>query len=104
MVSVHSKFFHLADKLGRRILNIFSLFGSAVGFFAISLYQYLYLSGFDVSMFVWVPVVSLSFLWGLQLFSLKELKSSSVSLLGKLKFLCFCICGGNPNDGVSVLC
>lgn len=48
-----------ADKLGRRILNMFSLFGSAFGLFAISLYQYLYLHGFDLTMFVWVPVVSL---------------------------------------------
>lgn len=52
---------YLADILGRRILNIVSLAGSAVGLFAVSLHHYLYINGYDLSAFVWVPVVSLSF-------------------------------------------
>lgn len=52
---------YLADRIGRRILNIFSMFGSAAGLFALALYQYLYLNGFNVSTFVWIPVVSLAF-------------------------------------------
>lgn len=51
----------LADKLGRKVLNLASLVGSAVGLFAISLYYYLHINGYDLSAFEWVPVASLSF-------------------------------------------
>lgn len=51
----------LADKLGRKFLNIISLLGSAIGLFAVSLYHYLNINGFDLTAFDWVPVVSLSF-------------------------------------------
>lgn len=50
-----------ADILGRRILNFISLAGSAVGLFAIALYQYLKLNGYELSAFEWVPIGSLSF-------------------------------------------
>lgn len=52
---------YLADKLGRKFLNILSMMGSAVGLFAVSIYHYLNINGFDLSAFQWVPVVSLSF-------------------------------------------
>lgn len=52
---------YLADSLGRKILNMASLMGSAIGLFAMSLYYYLYLNGYNLSTFDWVPVVSLSF-------------------------------------------
>lgn len=52
---------YLADKLGRKRLNLISLFGSAAGLFAAVLYHYLHLSGYNLSGFGWVPVVSLSF-------------------------------------------
>jgi len=52
---------YLADILGRRILNIVSLSGSALGLFAVAIYHYLNINGFDLTGFVWVPVVSLSF-------------------------------------------
>ena len=52
---------YLADTLGRKFLNIVSVFGSAVGLFAVSIYYYLSINGYDLSAFVWVPVVSLSF-------------------------------------------
>lgn len=51
----------LADKLGRKRLNLISLFGSAAGLFAAILYHYLHLNGYNLSGFGWVPVVSLSF-------------------------------------------
>ncbi|XP_055298963.1 uncharacterized protein LOC129566767 [Sitodiplosis mosellana] len=52
---------YLADIFGRKRLNFISLTGSAVGQLATSLYHYLYISGYDLSLFSWVPVVSLSF-------------------------------------------
>lgn len=52
---------YFADILGRRILNFISLAGSAVGLFAISLYQYLKLNGYELKAFEWVPLLSLSF-------------------------------------------
>ena len=51
----------LADKLGRKLLNVISLVGSAIGLFAIAAYYYLHLHGYDLESFVWVPVASLSF-------------------------------------------
>lgn len=52
---------YLADKLGRKILNLISLTGSAIGLFTISLYQYFNVNGYDMSAFEWVPVICLSF-------------------------------------------
>lgn len=51
----------LADVLGRRVLIIISLAGSVVGLLAMALHYYLYLVGYDLSSFKWVPVLSLSF-------------------------------------------
>lgn len=52
---------YLADILGRRVLNLVSLMGSAIGLFATSLYYYLNLIGYDLQLFACVPIVSLSF-------------------------------------------
>lgn len=52
---------YLADMLGRKILNIVSLAGSAVGLFTVSIYYYFHINNYDLASFVWVPVVSLSF-------------------------------------------
>lgn len=52
---------YLADKWGRKSLNLISLFGSAAGLFAAALHHYLHLSGFNLSGFEFMPVVSLSF-------------------------------------------
>lgn len=51
----------LADTLGRKLLNLTSLVGSAIGLFSISFYYYLHINGYDLSAFDWVPVASLSF-------------------------------------------
>lgn len=51
----------LADVLGRRVLIIISLAGSVVGLLAMALHYYLFLIGYDLSAFKWVPVSSLSF-------------------------------------------
>lgn len=51
---------YLADKLGRRMLNLISMLGSAFGLLATALYYYLNLIGYDLSSFAWVPVVCLS--------------------------------------------
>lgn len=50
-----------ADILGRRVLILVSLMGSALGLLSMSLYYYLHVSGYNLSAFSWVPVVSLSF-------------------------------------------
>lgn len=51
----------LCDILGRKILILISLSGSAFGLFAMAIYDYLKLSGYDLSSFTFVPVVALSF-------------------------------------------
>lgn len=51
----------LVDSLGRKILMIASLVGSAAGLFALALYSYLNQNGYDLSTYFWVPVISLSF-------------------------------------------
>lgn len=51
----------LADILGRKILNIISLFGSAIGLSVVSLFHYLNRNGYDLSAFAFVPATSLSF-------------------------------------------
>lgn len=52
---------YLADILGRKILNIVSLSGSAIGLFTVSIHHYLHIKGHDLSAFQWIPVFSLSF-------------------------------------------
>lgn len=51
----------LADILGRRILIMTSLVGSAIGLFAMAIYDYLKLSDYNLSSFSYIPVMSLSF-------------------------------------------
>lgn len=50
-----------ADILGRKLLNVVSLAGSAFGLFSMSLYYFFYINDYNVASFGWVPVVSLSF-------------------------------------------
>lgn len=50
----------LVDILGRKILILTSLIGSAIGLFAMAIYDYLQLNGHHLSSFTWVPVLSLS--------------------------------------------
>lgn len=52
---------YLADILGRKILNIVSLSGSAVGLFTLAIYYYFHIKGYDLTSFALVPVLSLSF-------------------------------------------
>lgn len=52
---------YLADVLGRKLLNIMSLIGSAFGLFATAFYKYLQLNGYDLSAYAWTPVICLSF-------------------------------------------
>lgn len=52
---------YLADRLGRKVLIITSLVGSAASLFATAFYHYLHLNGYELSTFGWIPVVSLSF-------------------------------------------
>lgn len=52
---------YLADIFRRKILIIISLIGCVVGLFSMALYHYLYLEGYDLSSFRWMPVSSLSF-------------------------------------------
>lgn len=51
---------YFADILPRKFLNFISLAGSAIGLFAISLYQYLQLNGYELAAFQSVPLISLS--------------------------------------------
>lgn len=51
---------YFADILGRRMLNLISLMGSACGLLATALYHYLNLIGYDLSAFEWIPVFCLS--------------------------------------------
>lgn len=50
----------LADILGRKVLILISLIGSAIGLFAMAVYDYLKLNGYNLSSFTWIPVLSLS--------------------------------------------
>lgn len=52
---------YFADKLGRKMLNLISLMGSACGLFITAIFYYLTLNGYDLSAFAWIPVVCLSF-------------------------------------------
>lgn len=51
---------YLADVLGRKMLNLISLFGSAFGLLSTALFYYLQLVGFDLSAYAWVPIFCLS--------------------------------------------
>lgn len=52
---------YLADILGRKVLIIVSLFGTAFGLFSVSIYHYFHIKGYELSALEWIPVVSLSF-------------------------------------------
>lgn len=51
----------LSDTLGRKVLLIISLVGSALGLFCLSIYLYLDHIGFDLSNYSCIPIVCLSF-------------------------------------------
>lgn len=51
----------LADRLGRRVLLIASLLGAVLGQTALSIFSYLEKLDYDLTMFNWVPVASMSF-------------------------------------------
>lgn len=51
----------LGDAFGRKITMILSLFGCSVGLFTFAAYSYLRQNGFDISNYLWIPVVCLSF-------------------------------------------
>lgn len=51
---------YLADILGRKLLNIISFLGSAIGLLLVALYQYLQLNDYDLSAYQWAPMVCLS--------------------------------------------
>lgn len=50
----------LADKVGRKIMIITSLFGSALSLITLSVYLHLTENGVNTEFFRWIPVVSLS--------------------------------------------
>lgn len=52
---------YLADKIGRKKLNLISLMGSAFGLQTTALYYYLNLIGYNLSAYAFIPVVCLSF-------------------------------------------
>lgn len=51
----------LADKLGRKKLNLISLMGSAFGLFATAFFYYLNINGYNLTAFTWMPVACLIF-------------------------------------------
>lgn len=52
---------YLADRIGRKKLNLISLMGSACGLFATALFYYLNLNGFNLTSMAWIPVATLFF-------------------------------------------
>lgn len=52
---------YLSDRLGRCVMCLISLMGSAFGLAITALYQFLYLNDYDLSSFAFVPVASLCF-------------------------------------------
>lgn len=52
---------YLADRLGRKKLNMISLSGSAIGLICAASYHYLDKNGIDLQRFTFIPVVSLCF-------------------------------------------
>lgn len=81
----------LADILGRRLLIIISLVGSVVGLLAMALHYYLYLIGYDLSSYKWVPVLSLSFVIFIAAAGITPLATvcSVENLPPKVRSLCF---------------
>lgn len=51
----------LADKLGRKLLLLISLFGTGLGQTTLSVYLYLHKLDYDLSTFDWVPAASMAF-------------------------------------------
>lgn len=51
----------LVDFIGRKCLLIISMTGCALGLSTMSIYMYLDSLGFDLSIFHWIPVVSIGF-------------------------------------------
>lgn len=51
---------YLADLLSHKVLILISLIGCVFGLFSIAIYHYLYLEGYDLSSFRWVPVCTLA--------------------------------------------
>lgn len=49
-----------ADLFRHKVLILISLIGCVFGLFSIAIYHYLYLEGFDLSAFRWVPVFMFS--------------------------------------------
>lgn len=52
---------YFADTMGRKMLILISLMGSALGLFSMASYHTLGLNGYDLTSFGWIPVVSISF-------------------------------------------
>lgn len=51
----------LVDTLGRKKLLIISVAGCSLGMSTMSMYTYLLSQGFDLSVFHWIPIISLGF-------------------------------------------
>lgn len=51
----------LADKLGRKTLNLISLFGAACGHCVTAVFYYLSINGYNLSAYSFLPVLSMSF-------------------------------------------
>lgn len=51
----------LVESIGRKILVVTSLVGSATGLATLSFYSYLNHNGYDLANYYWLPVASLSF-------------------------------------------
>lgn len=52
---------YLADKLGRKLLNLTSLMGSACGLLFTALFHYLTHVGYELTSYSWMPVAGLCF-------------------------------------------
>lgn len=51
---------YLADKLGRKKLNLISLLGTALALLATALYHYLGLIGYNLAAYSWIPYLTMS--------------------------------------------
>lgn len=51
----------LGDAFGRKATMLLSMLGSSVGLFIFAAYSYMQQNGFDVSNYLWLPVICLSF-------------------------------------------
>lgn len=52
----------LGDTFGRKTILIISLSGSAFGECTLAAYSYMHENGYDLSMFMWLPILQLSFI------------------------------------------